>query len=110
MFEPVHAGASYTSNVGSNWAGGRRHTDHIPRRVLDLSTMFELFLRLKPKIEHEDTYNTLSRTFPGTRISLWCNGHADIVEIETDGFTSFDGVQKELETPRKNFHGKIASK
>lgn len=77
-----------------------------PRRVLDLLTIFELFLRLKPKIEHEDTYNTLSRTFPGTRISLWCNGHADIVEIEADGFTSFDGVQKELETPRKNFHGK----
>ncbi len=68
--------------------------------------MFELFLRL----QHECAYNDLSRKFPEARISTWCNSGADILEIESDGLETFDGIQKELATHSKEYSAKILSK
>lgn len=72
--------------------------------------MFELFLRLRPEAEHGDPYNHLSWKFPEARISLWCNDAADILEIEADGFASFEELQKELVSSSRIFGGKIISK
>ncbi len=68
--------------------------------------MFELFLRL----QHECAYNDLSRKFPEARISTWCNSAADILEIESDGLETFDGIQKELAAQSKEYSAKILSK
>ena len=72
--------------------------------------MFELFLRLQPETEHGDPYNHLSWKFPGARISLWCNDAADILEIEAEGYASFEELQKELVTSSRMNGGKIISK
>ena len=72
--------------------------------------MFELFIR----IQHTCPNNDLSRKYPDARISVWCNSGADILEIEADGFESFEGLQKEL-TPQcisygGRYRGQIISK
>lgn len=72
--------------------------------------MFELFLRLQPTPEHEDPYNHLTQKFPSARFSFWCNGSADILEIEADGFGTFEELQKELVSSSKALEGKIISK
>ncbi len=68
--------------------------------------MFELFLR----IQHKCPNNDLSRKYPGARISVWCNSGADILEIEADGFESFEGLQKELTGQSSRLRGRIISK
>jgi predicted DNA binding protein len=41
---------------------------------------------------------------------MWCNHAADILEIEADGFATFEGLQKELTAIAKTGRGKIISK
>ncbi len=33
---------------------------------------------------------------------MWCNGSADILEVEADSLESFDGLQKDLSTLSKD--------
>src|SRR5438445_13006544 len=40
---------------------------------------------------------------------MWCNHAADILEIEADGFATFEGLQKEMTTIAKSGRGKIIS-
>ncbi|HZY47271.1 MAG TPA: helix-turn-helix domain-containing protein [Candidatus Bathyarchaeia archaeon] len=68
--------------------------------------MFELFLRL----QHECPYNDLSRKYPEARISQWCNGSADILEIEANGLETFEQLQKELNSVSNTKSSKIISK
>ena len=68
--------------------------------------MFEVFLR----VQHECPHNDLTRKFPNARISMWCNHSADILEIEADGFATFEGLQREFTTISKTGYGKIISK
>ena len=68
--------------------------------------MFELFL----KVQHDCPHSDLTRKFPNARISMWCNHAADILEIEADGFATFEGLQKELTAIAKTGRGKIISK
>lgn len=68
--------------------------------------MFELFLRL----QHECPYNDLSRKYPEARISQWCNGSADILEIEANGLETFEQLQRELSLVSKGQSNKILSK
>src|SRR5712692_9274151 len=68
--------------------------------------MFELFLRF----QHDCPYNDLSRRYPASRISMWCNGPADILEVEADSLESFDGIQKDLSTMSRDQGSKILSK
>jgi predicted DNA binding protein len=72
--------------------------------------MFELFLRVQPSEKNEDPHNRLSKKFPGARISLWCNDHTDILEIESDGLDSFQELQKELELYSTRHKSKIIGK
>jgi predicted DNA binding protein len=65
--------------------------------------MFELFFR----IQHKCPNNDLSVRFPGARISVWCNSGADILEIEADGFESFEGLQRELDGQCSRLEGRI---
>src|SRR5437899_3845907 len=41
---------------------------------------------------------------------MWCHHAADILEIEADGFATFEGLQKEMTTIAKSGRGKIISK
>ena len=69
--------------------------------------MFELFLR----IQHECPNNNLSKKYPDARFSVWCNGGADILEIEADGYSTFENLQKEFTAQCKTVpKGKIISK
>ena len=68
--------------------------------------MFEIFLRF----QHDCPYNDLSRKYPESRISMWCNGAADILEVEADSLESFDGVQKDMSSMSKDQESKILSK
>jgi len=68
--------------------------------------LFELFLRF----QHDCPYNDLSRKYPESRISMWCNGAADILEVEADSLESFDGVQKDMASMSKDQESKILSK
>src|SRR5213593_3243636 len=68
--------------------------------------MFELFLRF----QHDCPYNDLSRKYPSSRISLWCNGSADILEVEADSLESFDGLQRDLVSLSKDQRTRILSK
>lgn len=68
--------------------------------------MFELFLRF----QHDCPYNDLSRKYPGSRISLWCNSSADILEVEADSLESFDGLQKDLASLSKDQGTRILSR
>ncbi len=68
--------------------------------------MFELFLRF----QHECPYNDLSRKYPESRISMWCNGSADILEVEADSLESFDGLQRDLSSLSKDQGTRILSK
>ena len=68
--------------------------------------LFEVFLRF----QHECPYNDLSRKYPESRISMWCNGAADILEVEADSLESFDGVQKDMASMSKDQESKILSK
>src|SRR5436305_16079 len=72
--------------------------------------MFELFLRVQPTEKNEDPHNRLSKKFPGARISLWCNDHTDILEIESDGLDSFQEIQKELAYYSTHYKSKIIGK
>ena len=72
--------------------------------------MFELFLRVQPSEKNEDAHNRLSKKFPGARISLWCNDHTDILEIESDGLESFQELQKEIELYSTKYKSKIIDK
>lgn len=72
--------------------------------------MFELFLRVQPTEKNEDPHNRLSKKFPGVRMSLWCNDHTDILEIESDGLDSFQEIQKELEFYSTRYKSKIIGK
>ncbi len=72
--------------------------------------MFELFLRLQPELENEDAYNRLSKRFPDARMSLWCNGSTDIMEIESAGLANFEELQKELTLMSKTHKSRIISK
>jgi predicted DNA binding protein len=72
--------------------------------------LFELFLRFQPDEKNEDPHNRLSKKFPGARISLWCNDHTDILEIESDGLDSFQEMQKELAYYSKCYQSKIIAK
>ncbi len=72
--------------------------------------MFELFLRLQPEPQHEDGHNQLSKKFPNARFSLWCNSGTDILEIEADGFETFEGLQREMASTSKTHNSKIISK
>jgi hypothetical protein len=72
--------------------------------------MFELFIRLQPEAQHEDGHNQLSKKFPNARFSLWCSGGTDILEIEADGFETFEGLQKEMTASSKTYNSKIISK
>jgi predicted DNA binding protein len=72
--------------------------------------MFELFLRVQPHEKNEDPHNLLSKKFPGARISLWCNDHTDILEIESNGLDSFQEIQKELALYSTRYKSKIIGK
>jgi predicted DNA binding protein len=72
--------------------------------------MFEVFLRVQPTERNEDPHNRLSKKFPGARISLWCNGHTDILEIESDGLDSFQEIQKEIAEYSTKYKSKIIGK
>ena len=72
--------------------------------------MFEIFLRVQPTEKNEDPHNRLSKKFPGARISLWCNDHTDILEIESDGLDSFQEIQKELAYYSTHYKSKIIGK
>lgn len=72
--------------------------------------MFELFLRVQPTEKNEDPHNKLSKKFPGARISLWCNDHTDILEIESDGLDSFQEIQKELAFYSTHYKSRIIGK
>ena len=63
-----------------------------------------------PTRGYYDIHNRLSDKFPGTRLSLWCNDHTDILEIEADGLEAFDSIQKELAVISKEQDSKIVSK
>ena len=41
---------------------------------------------------------------------MWCNGAADILEVEADSLESFDGVQKDMASMSKDQESKILSK
>ncbi len=41
---------------------------------------------------------------------MWCNGSADILEVEADSLESFDGIQKDLSTMSKDQGSRILSK
>lgn len=68
--------------------------------------MFELFLRL----QHECPYNDLSKKYPEARISQWCNGSADILEIEANGLEAFEQLQHELSSASSKHSSRILSK
>ena len=68
--------------------------------------MFELFLR----VQHDCPFNDLSRKYPETRISQWCNSAADVLEVEADSLESFEGMQKDLVLMGKDKGAKILSK
>lgn len=68
--------------------------------------MFELFLRL----QHECPYNDLSRKYPEARISQWCNGAADILEIEANGLETYEQLQHELSSASTKHSSRIISK
>jgi predicted DNA binding protein len=68
--------------------------------------LFEVFLRF----QHDCPYNDLSRKYPESRISMWCNGTADILEIEADSLESFDGLQRDVFTLSKDLGTRILSK
>lgn len=68
--------------------------------------MFEVYLR----IQHECPFNDLSRKYPETRISQWCNSASDILEIEADSLESYEGIQNDLNAMSKGGRGKILSK
>jgi predicted DNA binding protein len=72
--------------------------------------MFELSLRVQPTEKNEDPHNRLSKKFPGARISLWCNDHTDILEIEANGLDSFQEIQKELAFYSTHYKSKIIGK
>ena len=72
--------------------------------------MFEVFLRVQPDEKNEDPHNRLSKKFPGARISLWCNDHTDVLEIESDGLDAFQEMQKELAYYSKCYESKIIAK
>src|SRR6266568_5098387 len=72
--------------------------------------MYELFLRVQPSEKNEDPHNRLSKKFPGARISLWCNDHTDILEIESDGLDSFQEIQKEIAFYSARYKSKIIGK
>jgi predicted DNA binding protein len=72
--------------------------------------MFELFLRVQPDEKNMDPHNLLSKKFPGARISLWCNDHTDILEIESNGLDSFQEIQKELTFYSTKYKSKIIDK
>jgi predicted DNA binding protein len=68
--------------------------------------MFELFLRL----QHECPYNDLSKKYPEARISQWCNGAADILEIEANGLETYEQLQHELSSASSKHSSRIISK
>jgi predicted DNA binding protein len=72
--------------------------------------MFELFLRVQPTEKNEDPHNRLSKKFPGARMSLWCNDHTDILEIEANGLDAFEEIQKELAFYSTHYKSKIIGK
>jgi len=68
--------------------------------------MLELFLRL----QHECPYNDLSKKYPEARISQWCNGSADILEIEANGLETYEKLQQELSSASTKHSSRILSK
>lgn len=74
--------------------------------------MFEMSIRMRddPARGYYEIHKRLSDKFPGTRISLWCNDHTDILEIEADRLDSFESLQNELKTISKENNSKIISK
>lgn len=68
--------------------------------------MFEVFLRF----QHECPYNDLSKKYPESRISMWCNGSADILEVEADSLESFDGLQRDIASLSKDQGTRILSR
>ncbi len=61
------------------------------------------------RVQHDCPFNDLSRKYPETRISQWCNSAADVLEIEADSLESFEGLQHDLNGMSKG-SGKILSK
>src|SRR5437879_11946142 len=72
--------------------------------------MFELFLRVQPDERNEDPHNRLSKKFPGARLTLWCNDHTDILEIEPAGLDSFHEMQKELVYYSNEYRSEVIAK
>src|SRR5215472_9442797 len=73
---------------------------------LIVGSMFELFLRL----QHDCPYNDLSKKYPEARISQWCNGFADILEIEANGLEAYEALQHELSSASTKHSSRIISK
>lgn len=61
-------------------------------------------------MQHECPFNNLSRKYPETRISQWCNFSADVLEVEADSLESFEGLQQDLSSMSKGMGAKILSK